>query len=154
MSNGTWKLFQTGVLGSELFYQKVCTISVPTAYFLNMYQGAQWLSGRVFDSRPRGWGFQPHQRHCVVVLQQDTFIYSLVLVQPRKTHPCLIDRLLTGSKEWNQTKSICINVVYSRWAIFTGTNEHKYSPCSIGVDLQLEVWMKTIYLSNQVNKVP
>ena len=29
---------------------------------------------------------------------------SLVLVQPRKTRPCLIERLLMGRKESNQTK--------------------------------------------------
>ena len=39
-------------------------------------QGAQWLSGRVLDSRPRGRGFEPHRRHCVVVLEQDTFILA------------------------------------------------------------------------------
>ena len=38
--------------------------------------GAQWLSARVLDSRPRGWGFEPHRRHCVVVLEQDTFIQA------------------------------------------------------------------------------
>ena len=38
--------------------------------------GAQWLSGRVLDSRPRGRGFKPHRRHCVVVLEQDTFILA------------------------------------------------------------------------------
>ena len=31
-------------------------------------QGAQWLSGRVLDLRPRGCGLEPHQRHSVVVL--------------------------------------------------------------------------------------
>ena len=36
--------------------------------------GAQWLSGRVLDSRPKGSGFEPHRRHCVEVLEQDTFI--------------------------------------------------------------------------------
>ena len=36
----------------------------------------QWLSGRVLDSRPRGQGFEPHQHHCVVVLEQDTFILA------------------------------------------------------------------------------
>ena len=36
--------------------------------------GAQWLSGRVLDSRPKGCGFEPHRRHCVVVLEQDIFI--------------------------------------------------------------------------------
>ena len=38
--------------------------------------GAQWLSGRVLDSRPKGSGFEPHRRHCVVVLVQDTFILA------------------------------------------------------------------------------
>ena len=38
--------------------------------------GAQWLSGRVLDSRPRGHGFEPHRHHCVVVLEQDTFILA------------------------------------------------------------------------------
>ena len=28
--------------------------------------GAQWLSGRVLDSIPRGSGFEAHQPHCVV----------------------------------------------------------------------------------------
>ena len=31
-------------------------------------------SGRVLDSRQRGRWFEPHRRHCVVVLKQDTFI--------------------------------------------------------------------------------
>ena len=30
---------------------------------LPIMQGAQWLSGRVLDSRPKGRGFEPHQRH-------------------------------------------------------------------------------------------
>ena len=30
-------------------------------------------SGSVFDLRLRGSGLEPHQRHCVVVLEQDTF---------------------------------------------------------------------------------
>ena len=38
--------------------------------------GAQWLSGRVLDSRQRGPGFEPHRRHCVVALEQDTFILA------------------------------------------------------------------------------
>ena len=38
--------------------------------------GAQWLSGRVLDSSPRGRGFEPHRRHCTVVLEQDTFILA------------------------------------------------------------------------------
>ena len=43
---------------------------------LSRWQGAQWLIGRVFDSRPSGRGFEPHRRHCVVVLEQDTFILA------------------------------------------------------------------------------
>ena len=38
--------------------------------------GAQWLSGRVLDSRPKGRGFEPHRHHCVVVLEQNTFILA------------------------------------------------------------------------------
>ena len=33
-------------------------------------------SGRVLDSRPKGCGFEPHRRHCVVVLEHDTFILA------------------------------------------------------------------------------
>ena len=38
--------------------------------------GAQWLSDRVLDSRSRGRGFEPRRRHCVVVIEQDTFILA------------------------------------------------------------------------------
>ena len=50
-------------------------IKVFVLYVFEWY-GAQWLSGRVLDSRPRGCGFEPHRRHCVVVLEQDTFILA------------------------------------------------------------------------------
>ena len=43
---------------------------------LQLKLGAQWLSGRVLDSIPRGRGFEPHRRHWVVVLEQDTFILA------------------------------------------------------------------------------
>ena len=65
-------------------------------------KGAQWLSGRVLDSRPRGRGFEPHRRHCVVSLSKH-INPSLVLVQPWKTRPFITERLLTGRKESNQT---------------------------------------------------
>ena len=32
--------------------------------------GAQWLSGRVLDPRPRGCMFEPHRRHCVMPLSK------------------------------------------------------------------------------------
>ena len=44
--------------------------------FTNSLLGAQWLSGRVLDSRQKGRRFEPHRRHCVVVLEQDTFILA------------------------------------------------------------------------------
>ena len=66
-------------------------------------EGAQWLSARVLDSRPRGCGFEPHWRHCVVPLSKNIYP-SLVLVQPRKTCPFITERLLKGRKESNQTK--------------------------------------------------
>ena len=34
------------------------------------------LSGRLLDSRPRDRGFEPHRRHCAVVLEQDTLILA------------------------------------------------------------------------------
>ena len=42
-------------------------------YFI---KGAQWLSGRVLDLRLKGCGFEPLRRHCIVVLEQDTFILA------------------------------------------------------------------------------
>ena len=66
--------------------------------------GAQWLSGRVLDSRPKGRGFEPHRRHCVVSLSKN-INPSLVLAQPRKTRPYITERLLMGRKESSQTKN-------------------------------------------------
>ena len=68
--------------------------------------GAQWLSGRVLVSRPKGRGFEPHRRHCVVSLSKN-INPSLVLVQPRKTRPFITERLLMGRKESDQ------NLLYS-----------------------------------------
>ena len=64
--------------------------------------GAQWLSGRVLDSRLRGRGLEPHRRHCVVSLGKN-INPSLVLVQPTKTRPSITERLLMGRKESIQT---------------------------------------------------
>ena len=68
-------------------------------------QGAQWLRGRVLDSRPRGRGFKSHRRHCVLSLSKN-INPSLVLVQSRKTRPFITERLLMGRKESNQTNKI------------------------------------------------
>ena len=50
-------------------------------------KGAQWLSGRVLDSRRKGRGFKPHQRHCLVVLEQHTFILALHWFNPGRPFP-------------------------------------------------------------------
>ena len=65
-------------------------------------EGAQWLSGRGLDLRPKGRGFEPHRRHCGMSLSKN-INPSLVLVQPRKTRPFITERLLMGRKESNQT---------------------------------------------------
>ena len=68
-------------------------------------KGAQWLNGRMLDSRPKGRGFESHRRHCVVSLSKN-INPSLVLVQPRKTRPFITERLLMGRKESNQTNPL------------------------------------------------
>ena len=73
-------------------------------YYLQIFVGAQWLSGRVLDSRPKGRGFEPHRRHCVVSLSKN-INPSLVLVPLRKTHPFITERLLMVRKESNKTKT-------------------------------------------------
>ena len=98
-------------LGAWLFYFNRVVISVFCVLFLltwvrkwyvivtlHSHLGAQWLSGRVLDSRPRGRGFEPHRRHCVASLSKN-INPSLVLVQPRKTRPFITERLLMGRKE-------------------------------------------------------
>ena len=64
-------------------------------------QGAQWPSGRVHDSIEGPVQASPASLRCGPWAKH---IYpSLVLVQPRKTHPCLTERLLMVRKESNQT---------------------------------------------------
>ena len=41
-----------------------------------MLEGAQWLSGRVLYSRPRGGRLEPHWCHCVVSLGNRHFLES------------------------------------------------------------------------------
>ena len=45
---------------------------------MRIKRGAQLLSGRVLDSILRGRRFEPHLRHCVVILnpEQDTYHLS------------------------------------------------------------------------------
>ena len=41
-----------------------------------IFEGVQLLSGGVLDLRPKGRKFEPHPRHCIVFLEQDTFILA------------------------------------------------------------------------------
>ena len=62
---------------------------------------AQWLSAWLETEGPRVRA-SPASLRCGPWVRH---IYpSLVLVQPRKTRPCLTERLLMGRKESNQTK--------------------------------------------------
>ena len=54
---------------------------------LHTSQGDQWLSGRVLEWRPRGHGFEPHWHHCVVVLEQDTFMLAKYWFNPGRPVP-------------------------------------------------------------------
>ena len=53
-----------------------CLMNVKSIGECSLWQGAQWLSGKVLDLRLRGRGFEPHRRHCILVLEQDTFILA------------------------------------------------------------------------------
>ena len=64
--------------------------------------GVQWKSAWLKTKEPRIRA-SPTSQRCGPWARH---IYpSLVLVQPRKTHPCLTERLLMGRKESNQTKA-------------------------------------------------
>ena len=80
---------------------------------------------------------------CVVVLEQLRHIYpSLVLVQPRKTHPCLTERLLMGRKESNQTNKQTIPQGNQ------GTKIFKYCTCPAGrVTYNFHSFRKQLHLS-------
>ena len=94
------------VFTTSMLWRRLLPLNIyngPSWHYLKLW-GAQWLSGRVLDSRPRGRGFEPHRCHCVVSLSKN-ISPSLVLVQPRKTRPFITERLLMGHKESNQTKS-------------------------------------------------
>ena len=62
----------------------------------SLNKGAQWLSGRVLDLRTKGHMFEPNRRHCIVSSSK-THLTCLVLVQPRKTHLDITEKLLTGT---------------------------------------------------------
>ena len=61
---------------SIMLKERVVLNNYKMAYKSSEFKGAQWLGGRMLDSRPRGRGFEPHRRHCIVVLEQDTVILA------------------------------------------------------------------------------
>ena len=68
-------LLLLGIYASN--YSDFLSISLYTNMMASIKEmGAHWLSRRVLVSRPRGRGFEPHRRHCVVVLEQDTFVLA------------------------------------------------------------------------------
>ena len=92
------------VKDKQWLINKLCVQSLSLSLSLSL--GAPWLSGRVLESRPKGHGFEPHRRHCVVSVSKNINL-SLVLVQPKKIRPFIAERVLMGRKESNQTnKSI------------------------------------------------
>ena len=73
--------------------------------------------------------FEPHLRHCIVVLEQDIYP-SLVMVQPRKTCPYITVRLLMGCKESNQiNKIIILMLLFYVDGLCPG---HQYLGCFLG----------------------
>ena len=71
----------------------------------------------MLDSRPKGRGFEPHLRHCVVSLSKN-INPSLVYVHPRKTRPFITEKLLIGRKESNkQTKTVTLQEDYEMMSI-------------------------------------
>ena len=105
------KVYRT--CSTRLLFCRPIQTSVVEHFFSSLllmsYKGAQWLSGRVLDSRPRGRGFEPHRCRCVVSLSKN-INPSLVLVQPRKARPLITERLLMGRKESNQTNKCLTNL--------------------------------------------
>ena len=87
-----------GNLMSRLIYLNLKTLILAIFYIVCISSVVECLT------RDQGVGDLASRRHCVVVLEQDTFIPALlVLVQPRNTRPCLTERLLMGLTESNQT---------------------------------------------------
>ena len=67
-------IFITHWLTHSLSYVNVGKRKFQRGLYLHLLdfdgEGAQWLSGRVLDSRPRGRRFEPHQGHCPVSLSK------------------------------------------------------------------------------------
>ena len=72
--------------------------------FLRIWQLRPWNELPVGSSVVECLTRESHRRQRVLFLSK-SINPSLVLVQPRKTHPFITERLLMGRKESNQTKT-------------------------------------------------
>ena len=64
MENGANNLF------SIIFSNMLNFEGIKRCYYGVIGRGAQWLSGRALDPRPKGGGFEPHKHPCVVSLSK------------------------------------------------------------------------------------
>ena len=103
-------------------------------------EGAQCLSGRVLDSRPRGRGFELHRRHCLVFLSNN-INPCLELVQPRKTRAFMTDSLLMGRKESNHIKQN--NVKFYYFGTLTGCLlcRESHPLCRLNNPTVIKIWL-------------
>ena len=62
-------LISTAYIDDSCLQESIFDDCKQNRYYSSSY-GAQWLSGRVLDSRPRGRRFESHRRHCVVSLSK------------------------------------------------------------------------------------
>ena len=116
---------------------------------------AQWLNGRVLDSRPKGRVFEPHQRHCVVSLSK-SINPSLVLVQPWKTHIFITERFLMACKESDQTNKIMTLLNQTGFSTSTKINDLSVSTVSFYFNLIIAITItnETFYKLFLVKKNP
>ena len=71
-----WRIPVCCLAGSEQTDPKRNLSKKKIGELQHLLKGAQWRSGRLLDSRPRGRGFEPQRLHCIVVFEQDTFIQA------------------------------------------------------------------------------
>ena len=130
----TWIWYWDLITSNHQFVvYRSCNWHLRMQIHFNMYLWER--SGSVVECLTRDWRAAPASLRCGPWARH---IYpSLVLVQPRKTRPCLTERLLMGLKKSNQTKHVsvifchcytvgCITIPYFKGLCDT-LHEHIYS---------------------------
>ena len=79
-------------------------ISLQIGSLFKLVMGAQWLSGRVLDTRLRGCSFEPHRCHCVMSLSK-THESLLSTGSTQGDLPNITEKLSTGTEKIKQTNS-------------------------------------------------